>query len=293
MEPYHEILDLPVKILPVNAWIRSSNNELVQAHPHWHDVIEILYIIEGRAEQQINEKIFDAVQGDIIFIQSNDIHSTYTDRSTCNRILVVQFHPSLLSYQMIGPADHSSRPLAPIKHVFPELVKSGTEPGLEILKTLYTILKEMEGEKNGYEMLVRSEVLKLAGLVARHFPVADNRTENPQNMLKARLILKKTFKYIDDNYSSNISLGTAAKASSLSVSHFCRLFKSAAGMTFNEYLSFYRIKRAEVLLSTEMSITQIAYECGFESMSTFIRAFRKFKGCTPSLYKNRLENLLN
>lgn len=288
MEPYHEILNLPGKLLPAKAWVRSSFDENVYVHPHWHDEIELLFVMEGRVRQQLNDRVFDAVQGDLIIIPGNDIHSTYTDRNIFNRILVIQFHPVLLSlYPVYKSAKKGVQDYAICSDIFPEVINLGSENGLEILKNLFLVLKELEDKRPGYEMLVNAAILQLSGLIKRNFPVGGKRAPNPKNMFKARQMLGRTFKYIDENYSRNISLVEAASASSLSVSHFCRLFKSAAGMTFIEYLSFYRINRAEALMSTTMSITQIAYDCGFDSMSSFIRSFRKFKGCTPSAYRNQ------
>ncbi len=74
-----------------------------------------------------------------------------------------------------------------------------------------------------------------------------------------------------------------------SVSHFCRLFKRTTGMTFTAYLSLYRVNRAEEMLSSPCSITEIAYACGFNSPVSFIRSFKQYKNTTPSASRARLE----
>ena len=76
-------------------------------------------------------------------------------------------------------------------------------------------------------------------------------------------MLEKTFDLIDISYFEDVSLKKAALVSNLSIQHFCRLFKKTTGMTFNDYLSFYRVNRAEKLLHSQKKITEIALECGF------------------------------
>lgn len=55
-------------------------------------------------------------------------------------------------------------------------------------------------------------------------------------------------------------------------------------MTFKDYLAFYRINHTEDLFSAALSMNEIAYECGFNNLTSFIRAFKKFKHCTPGEY---------
>ena len=103
-----------------------------------------------------------------------------------------------------------------------------------------------------------------------------------------REMLKEVFKYIDQYYYNNITLKSAAEIANLSIAHFCRLFKASTGMTFKDYLALYRVNKAEELLYTSASITEICFSCGFNSMTSFNRAFKQFKHCTPSSYRNNL-----
>jgi AraC family transcriptional activator of pobA len=96
MKTLHENISMPDYKFPIKAFIRSYKSENnIFVHPHWHDVIEILYIIEGKATQQINNRVFEVNKGELILIAGGQIHSTYTQKEDKNEILVLQFSPDL------------------------------------------------------------------------------------------------------------------------------------------------------------------------------------------------------
>ena len=99
--------------------------------------------------------------------------------------------------------------------------------------------------------------------------------------------LKAVFSYIESHYGEKISLEDLAGTIHMNRNYFCRFFKEKAGKTPFSYLNEYRVNQAaSQLLSTRLPITEIALNAGFENMSYFIRQFRRFKGCTPSAYRN-------
>lgn len=95
--------------------------------------------------------------------------------------------------------------------------------------------------------------------------------------------------YINHHYQENITQEQVASISGFSKFHFTRIFKQCMDMTFYEYLNEKRITKAEELLyTTVLSITDIAMNSGFSSISAFNRTFKSIKGCSPSEYRNKL-----
>ncbi|MEI6212261.1 MAG: PocR ligand-binding domain-containing protein [bacterium] len=86
----------------------------------------------------------------------------------------------------------------------------------------------------------------------------------------------------------NLTLGDAAKAASISVTHFSRLFQKKAGMSFTRYVQSRRVEEARRLLAdTDQSITVICFACGFNSLTHFNRIFRQSEGCSPSQFREQ------
>jgi len=97
--------------------------------------------------------------------------------------------------------------------------------------------------------------------------------------------IESTIKYINSNLSSDLSLERVSQAMSFSPIHFHNFFKSATGKTLREYVEDSRMKKAaELLLTTELTLTDIAVRCGFSSQSYFSYAFKRRMGKTPREY---------
>ena len=91
--------------------------------------------------------------------------------------------------------------------------------------------------------------------------------------------------YIESNFRDKITSAQVAKACSMDAFKFSRTFKAAFGITFKEYLVRIRIKEAcRLLEKPDISITEVAYLCGFSDASYFSKVFRRFAGVCPSEY---------
>lgn len=99
-------------------------------------------------------------------------------------------------------------------------------------------------------------------------------------------IIAEAAEYIYFNYDKNITLEQVADKFNMSKSHFSKRFKIVTGFGYKEYLISVRIKEAcDMLLNTDKTITDIAFECGFNDSNYFGDAFRKAKGVSPHKYR--------
>lgn len=94
--------------------------------------------------------------------------------------------------------------------------------------------------------------------------------------------IRKACSFIRTHFEEELPLGRVAAELGLSRGHFCAAFHRGTGLRFVEYLTRVRVERAsELLQSTERSVAEIAFGCGFQSLSQFNRSFRRIKGVTP------------
>ena len=102
-------------------------------------------------------------------------------------------------------------------------------------------------------------------------------------------IIENVIKYIKENLTSDLSLNAVATYASLSSIHFHNCFKAATGKTLHEYVEEQRIKKAAgLLVSTDLTLTEISYECGFSSQSYFSFAFKRKMKMTPREYAKEI-----
>jgi AraC-like DNA-binding protein len=98
--------------------------------------------------------------------------------------------------------------------------------------------------------------------------------------------------YILSNSQGKLTLQDVAAVANLSKEAFCRFFKERTGKTFTEFVSQIRIHQAcQLLQDTDHSISEIAFQCGFQNMSYFNRAFKKFQGETPKEFRRMIKEI--
>ena len=92
--------------------------------------------------------------------------------------------------------------------------------------------------------------------------------------------------FIDSSYRKPGTLETLARLAGMTPRYFCRFFYAFIHRTPIDYLNYYRVERACLLLaSPDLTITEIAYRCGFNDSSYFGKVFRKYKGISPKQYQ--------
>lgn len=94
--------------------------------------------------------------------------------------------------------------------------------------------------------------------------------------------------YLRENYSSELSMQSVARAMNYSEAYFCKLFKQCFKVNFSAYLNEYRTRRAQELLqTTRLSVREVSRECGYSDSNYFTRVFKRIVGVTPSEYRVR------
>ena len=157
---------------------------------------------------------------------------------------------------------------------------------VEILKRILSYLEALDKSTFSYELLVRSAVFRLIAMIA-------DESINPLSQLssgiecsKVRNRIGDVFKYIEEHYKEPMTLPEAAAASGYVPTYFSRVFKNCTGMTFYDYLTVFRVRKAEILLvNTNDSIANIAASSGFSSVKTFDRVFKEQLGISPLKFR--------
>jgi AraC-like DNA-binding protein len=131
-------------------------------------------------------------------------------------------------------------------------------------------------------------VVQLLRVFAEHLSIVANQvvlqTEHSElpNITRAR-------EFIAAHYQEDLSLADVARAAHMSTFYFCKQFKKATGLGFTSYLSRVRIEKAkELLLNPHARISEVAYDCGFQSLTHFNRIFRALVGEAPTMYRGHL-----
>ena len=138
--------------------------------------------------------------------------------------------------------------------------------------------------------MIKSALYKIVGLLDREY-IKDVKIDLNKNVISGYYneILHDVFEYIEANYKSDVTIEEISRVANFSKHYINKFFKKATNKTFARYINDVRIEKAQTLLKgSKQSISDIAYEVGFNSIKTFNRVFKQKVGCTPSEYRLKL-----
>ena len=263
--------------LPARSFSYSSADQLITNH--WHNSLEVLYIASGKMDTGINNAIYHLKRGDLIIINSGDIH--FTRCRDYAKIYVLQVPYPLLNTH-IPNYDYVRFQDSDGSVVFSNPAKVDELSRLMI--QMYEITLE---QKPGYTLLFSSKLYQfLFILFQRYHTDISSRTKQKSDRNLIRL--EQVMNYVNSHYTQPISLEDAAQILSLNPEYFCRYFKKYMGMTFLEYVNSIRLYHIhQDLLNTNYSVSELMDRHGFTNYKLFSKMFRNTYGCPPGMFRRQ------
>lgn len=249
---------------------------------HWHPELELNLIRDGCAEFICGDEKFTAHAGEIVVILPDMLHSVSRSGECRCAYDTVVFGLSMLGAQ---ETDRSAalcvQPLGSGCGIHSLVTREHPYYG-ELRTAAEQIFSCVKGDTAMLDMLMKSELIRLFWLLYESgtiYPLGRGASGSAE-------LIRPAVQYISENYSEPITIDSLAGITHLSRSYFMSCFRQAAGMGAIEYVNQVRARAAVRLLgSTDKSVAEIAYECGFRNLSNFNRQFRSFAGVSPSQYR--------
>lgn len=271
---------------PFSCFLQNNNGQDFYIEPHYHNDVELLYFYEGKAHVIVGSEYFLIKEGEMILINSNEIHAILAQKEEYTNYICITVNPSML-YSGSHNVFESKYvlPFTTMKNYTHQRVflKDDLEES-HIPKTVNDIFYEYSRKEYGFEMAIHIDIYRIFLWLLRNWESRGMRTGEEFSVLNQNEIerLQKLFEYVDEHYNEDITAGTVTSICCIDYSYFSRQFKKITGKTFKEYLHYVRITEAEkMLLTTDMNITEIAFRTGFSTTSYFIKVFKTLKKITP------------
>lgn len=253
---------------------KKENARSSMATEHYHSAFELYYMKEGKCNYFIEDRSYDVVSGDIILIPAGTIHRTNYGSRQHSRNLI-NFSEDFVSSEVLEALKglgylYRNKALAP--HI----------------DAIFALIEEEYARDDALTMhVLRAYTEQLLVLMIRGGN--EKRVETEGNAT-----VEKTVKYIRENYMNDVRLSTVARLMNVSPEHLSRMFKKETAFGFNEYLTLFRLQRAEYILANEpgMAIGDIAYSCGFNDSNYFSYKFKQRYGISPSKAREGVVNSL-
>lgn len=252
---------------------RSLLTESVDVHSH--DFFELIYCEDGKIINKINGKEFEFTKGSFLLLSPMDFHSEKVIEHAPT--IQIHFNAGLLS------PEFTSRLL---KKEFVFLFRFDEKTTNHLAALMNMLLDEYNSDNTD-----RNEcLLALFRCVMLYFFRAARLTTDSEmhdSPMQNALI------YMHTHFRDNPTLAAVAKVAGMSRPYFCNKFKQSVGENYCNYLSKLKISYAKKLLaSTDISITEICFMCGFNSPSNFLRVFHSAAGMSPSEYRKTAHRIL-
>ena len=279
-EQLREPMPMPNPLFPIKVHTcRTEGIGTLLFPAHWHAHVEILCVMDGEADITCGTKTLRASSGDLIVVNSNELHYGIS-RSERLFYYAVIFDLGLLDSRSLD--DVQTKYVTPIERnmtLFRNLIERD-----ELLRAcMLELIEELRSRAFGYELAVKSRLYALfCALVRSHVPTTLT-PEDSASRVTALERLDPALTLIERQYRDKLSVERLARESGLSRYHFSRLFKQLTGRTITEYINRIRIDHAEYLLhNSPMTVSEIALLTGYSDIYYFSRTFKRYKGTPPS-----------
>ena len=255
---------------------------------HKHRDYELRLITSGKGATIIGDAIIECKKYDIILLGINVPHCPtlyISDEHDRMESIIIQFHPDIFPPKLFNLPDYI--------HVATALQKS--QKGLLFQKRSLGIKvkKMMEGItqlKGVSKVSCILEILQILGLDDSGILAAEKNYSVENSFYNNQKVLQKVYDYLYENINKEVSLQEIAEHVNMNSTALCRAFKNKTKMSIFEFLNKIRIENVcRLLLYSDQSVSQIAYESGFNSMAYFNRRFKKITKMSPSEYRNKVE----
>lgn len=254
---------------------------------HWHPELEILIVKNGELNVTIEGREYTGRPGDIFFVNCGLLHTMYAQPGKSTLYNAIVFDPSFLSFQMYDYVQsHYLVPLLSGKIKFPEKLDRTEFSFSALCHTLEDVISLNEHRCTCYQFETKLALLSLIMTMYREnlFIAESERSSKISREQVAQI--KDILSYIRKHYQEKIFLDDIASAMHLSPKYFSRYFKKQFGRSFTEYVNAFRIEQSLPMLENRRySISDTALQNGFESLSYYVKVFKKIMGITPGEYR--------
>lgn len=264
--------------------LHISMNRLYHGfRPHRHDFLEFSYVVDGRGSEAINNVRHQMVPGTFTFVQPYQVHELFTEPGSTLVLYNCMFSMDLLMEPgqeegLMGLIDMS--PL-------PAFVQLDGPANIRMSQLIEEMFQEYNGQETWRRAMLQVRLKEILIFFDRYRRKSAPTLAIAPSAIKKNASVWPIIHHIHRHYQDDLALSDLAGRFTMSISRISEVIKETTGQTFVHFLHDLRIRHAcSLLVSTDMSVAEIALEVGYGSYKTFSRVFRETKGIVPKDYRN-------
>ena len=257
---------------------------------HHHDFSKIVILIDGDLTYYIEGKAYILKPWDILFVNKNEIHKPVVNPNKYYELIVIWLNPDFMAKYAQGNNNLLKCFEVAIKNNY-NLLRLNMK-SIEIIKNLIQDIQNCNNSNEfGSEILKESLFVQLMVLMNRLFLNSDKNRDIED--IQYDKTIEGVLNYINSNLENDLSIDTIASEFFISKYYLMRKFKNQIGSSIHNYVVQKRLILARSLISDGLSMSSVCSRCGFNDYSSFVRAFKKVYGVSPSNYNPTIHNFEN
>ena len=257
---------------------------------HHHDFSKIVILIDGDLTYYIEGKAYILKPWDILFVNKNEIHKPVVNPNKYYERIVIWLNPDFMAKYAQGNNDLLKCFEVAVKNNY-NLLRLNMK-SIEIIKNLIKDIQNCNNSNEfGSETLKESLFVQLMVLMNRLFLNSDKNRDIED--IQYDKTIEGVLNYINSNLENDLSIDTIASEFFISKYYLMRKFKNQIGSSIHNYVVQKRLILARSLISDGLSMSSVCSRCGFNDYSSFVRAFKKVYGVSPSNYNPTIHNFEN
>ena len=269
------------KAYPYTQYYMRKPRKAFHIPVHWHDEVEIIYVQKGKITIYVQEEVFHAGPGDLFFVNTGELHFMESDDMGVEYYTLL-FPLTFLSFQIEDALETEVfLPLRQKKLLFSCQLENivAKKHVCQMIQDLITVNDEKE---TGYQLRTRILLLEMIEYLMREETFVQASFGNATDMQRELIT------FIQKHYTEKITLSMLAQEFHLSEKYVSWYFKEHFSIGFMQYVLHLRMSKAkDLLVSTDLPITEVALSCGYPSVNLFIRNFKETHGVTPLQYRKQ------
>ena len=248
-----------------------------KASYHYHPEYELIWTLKSRGRRFIGNHISEYKSGELIFLGKNIPHCWIT--SEPSEQMVVQMKEDFLGLDFLNTPE-----CFPLRNMLKESYR-GLQFYGKTKKRIQRKMKELLIENSFKRLLLLLEILNELAQSEEFEYLSTDDYRSAYNQKEFERI-QMLYNYIHENFQGDIKIDQAAQLINLTKSAFCKFVKRKTKKTFSQIVNEVRLGKAtNLLIETDMPITQICYEVGYNDLSYFFRQFLKTMGSSPKQFR--------
>jgi len=256
----------------------TRNTGMVTMTRHQHPRHEVYYLMAGQRDYFIRDRVYRVRPGDLVVIPANDLHKTHPVGHSGFERMLVEFSDAIL--EDVRPAVegaalmaifHRNRPVIAV----PEVIRP------TVVHLFARLVDEAQERRPGFRPMVQALLLELLVLINRLDTAPSTVVDSPVHRH-----VSEVSQFLQSHSGEPWRLESVAQRFGLSPAYLSRIFPQVTGVRFHDYLLGIRVARAkQLLLETDLLVAEVAERTGFDSQTSFGRAFLRLVGVSPRRFR--------